>query len=90
MKAAMITLPVLNGKAIIKRETEKAILIEVNDNQSEWFPKSQLQGILSTDNGVYLVTTYFMMKEKGLSYRGKMVDQNDIHTAINNHSAVWC
>lgn len=85
----MVNLPTLGGKPIIVRETEKALLIEVEDNHQMWFPKSQVKGFWSTVSGIWMVTTPFMVKEKGLSYRSRKAVENDFYTALNNKTGEW-
>lgn len=85
----MVSLPTLNGQPIIKRETEKAMLVEVEDNFSVWMPKSQMKGFFSTVSGVWLVTTPFMVKEKGLSHRSRKATEGDIYGALNEGTGTW-
>jgi hypothetical protein len=85
----MVTLPTLAGKPIIKRETEKALLVEVEDNNAVWMPKSQVRGFWTTAAGVWMVTTPFMVKEKGLSYRSSKATEQDIFDALNNKTGEW-
>jgi hypothetical protein len=85
----LVTLPTLNGKPIIQRETEKALLVEVEDNNAVWMPKSQVKGFWSTERGVWMVTTPFMVKEKGLSYRSQKATEGDIYAALNAGTGAW-
>lgn len=85
----MVNLPTLGGKPIIKRETEKAMLVEVEDGNQVWMPKSQVRGFWSTAAGVWMVTTPFMVKEKGLSYRSQKATEGDIYEALNNKTGEW-
>lgn len=85
----LVTLPTLAGRPIIKRETDKAILIEVEDNNAVWMPKSQVKGFWTTEAGVWMVTTPFMVKEKGLGYRSRKATENDIYEALNNKTGSW-
>ena len=86
---ALINVVTQNGAPIIRRETEKAILIEIEDNLETWFPKSQITGFLHTVNGVWLVTTPFMAKAKGLSYRTKFSNDQELIWAVNDGEAHW-
>lgn len=85
----MVNVVTLDSKPIIKRETEKAILIEIEDNMTVWMPKSQVKGFLSTAMGVWMVTTPFMVKEKGLTCRSRKATENDIADALNNGTGTW-
>jgi len=85
----MVNVVTLNGQPIIKRETEKAVLVEVEDNFTTWMPKSQIEGFLSTASGVWMVTTPFMVKEKGLTYRSRKVTEGDIYEALNSKTGTW-
>lgn len=85
----MVNLPTLNGKPIVKRETERALLVEVADGVTTWMPKSQVKGFWSTESGVWMVTTLFMVKEKGLTYRSHKATEGDIYEALNNKTGEW-
>lgn len=85
----MVSLPTLNGQPIIKRETEKALLVEVEDNFSTWMPKSQIKGFFSTAAGVWMVATPFIVKEKGLSYRSRKATEGDIYESLNAGAGKW-
>mgnify|MGYP001614665212 CR=1 FL=1 len=85
----LVTIATLDSKPIIKRETEKAILIEICDEITTWMPKSQIEGFLSTVSGVWMVATPFIVKEKGLSYRAKATTEGDIFNALNDGTATW-
>lgn len=85
----MVNVVTLNGQPIIKRETEKALLVEVEDNLTTWMPKSQIKGFFSTASGVWMVTTPFMVKEKGLSYRSRKSTEGDIFDALNQGTGAW-
>ena len=85
----MVTLPTLDGKPIVKRETDKALLVEVEDGSTAWFPKSQTRGFWSTTGGVWLVATPFIVREKGLGYRSKAATEGDIFQALNEGTGAW-
>lgn len=85
----MVNVITLNGQPIVKCETEKAILVEVEDNYTTWMPKSQIKGFFSMTSGVWMVTTPFMVKEKGLSYRSRKTTEGDIFDALNDGTGTW-
>lgn len=85
----MVSVVTMNGQPIVKRETEKALLIEIEDGLTTWMPKSQIKGFFVTEIGVWLVTTPFMVKEKGLSYRSRAATESDIYQAQCNKTGDW-
>lgn len=85
----MVNVVTLDGKPIVKRETDKALLVEVEDNSTTWFPKSQIKGFFGTATGVWLVATPFIVKEKGLVYRSRMATEGDLFQALNSGEGAW-
>lgn len=85
----MVNVATLGGKPIVKRETDKALLIEVEDNNTYWMPKSQIKGFFGTESGVYLIATPFIVREKGLGYRSSRITEGDIFQAMQEGAGAW-
>lgn len=85
----MVSIVTMGGQPIIKRETEKALLIEIEDGYTIWIPKSQITGFFGTDSGVWMVTTPFMVRENGLRSRSRAITEGDIYEAQCNKTGNW-
>lgn len=85
----MVPLVTLNGNPIIKRETEKAILIEIRDEWAVWMPKSQIKGFWQTPYGVWMAATPFIVEEKGLGHGSYWATEQDIYEALNEGTGAW-
>jgi len=89
MKVALINIVTLDGNPIIKSKTAKAVCVEIEDGRTEWFPISQINGIIRTMNGSFIVTKLWLAKEKGLMYRTQVVHTDDLATAVYTDSAEY-
>lgn len=63
------------GKHIVKRETDKAFLIETYENNFQWFPKSQASLVFI--NGVAgVMAPWFILKERFTRYHIRAVEND--------------
>lgn len=85
---ALIAVDTLGGRPVIRRETARAICVELSDSPV-WFPLSQLRGFVETANGVYVVAPAWLAREKGLSSRSHWATEGEIVTEINAGRAAW-
>lgn len=56
---------VIDIAVTLKRETEKAILVDAGDNEPVWLPKSQVE-YFDDGNGGIVTMPYWLAHEKGL------------------------
>lgn len=53
-------------EVVIKRETDKAYLIDHGGEEEVWMPKSQIKNVAKNDRTVTLTVTEWIAYEKGL------------------------